>query len=76
MNPHDEQLRAWQETCIEYIKAAESAEALDKIGLEIASSKVLIGAVRDDLTLIKSAYVKRQRELKNATGDNHASDTT
>jgi hypothetical protein len=65
MTPKDEQLKAWQETCIDYIQRAESAEALHKIGLEIGDTKVMVGAKSDDLTLITAAYLKRQRELKN-----------
>jgi hypothetical protein len=71
MTPQQEQLKVWQETCIEYINMASTYAELEKIGFEIADGKKLIGAVRDDMTLIKSAYVRKQRELKNAEGDKH-----
>jgi hypothetical protein len=76
MTPKQEQIKVWQETCIEYINRAPTYAELEKLGFEIADGMSLIGAVKDDMTLIKSAYVRKQRELKSAGGNDHASNST
>jgi hypothetical protein len=64
MTPHEEQLKALQETCIDYIERATDLQALHQIGLDIADAMKLYNAKKDDMTLVTARYLRHQRKLK------------
>lgn len=63
MTPHQQEVKVWQETCIEYIQRSDTAEKLHAVGLEIASSKVLLGATKEECDVLTPEYLKRRKEL-------------
>lgn len=64
MTSREKDIAIWEETCIEFINRATSQDELHNVGLEIAESRDLIQATKEETATIHKEYLKRKQQLK------------